>query len=44
MAEAAGARDLLERRRSGAKGKEHLVIAFKSSGGYVLIVYELKNQ
>ena len=44
MAEAAGSRALLEPRCGGAEGTEHLVIAFKSSDGYVLIVYELQKQ
>jgi hypothetical protein len=39
MAEAAGVRALLEPRCGGTEGTEYLHICFKSSGGYVLIVY-----
>jgi hypothetical protein len=39
MAEAAGARALLEPRCGGTEGTEYLHISFKSSAGYVLIVY-----
>jgi len=44
MAEAEGARALLEPRCGGTEGTEYLHIRFKSSGGYVLIVYELQKQ
>ena len=39
MAEAAGARALLEPRCEGTEGTEYLHISFKSSAGFVLIVY-----
>jgi len=39
MAETDGARALLERRCSGLRIIEDQSIAFKSSAGYVLIVY-----
>ena len=39
MAEAAGARALLEPRCGGTEGSEYQHISFKSSAGYVLIVY-----
>ena len=39
MAEAAGARALLEPRCGGTEGTEYLHISFKSSAGFVLIVY-----
>jgi hypothetical protein len=44
MAEAAGVRALLEPRCVGTEGTEYLHVGFKSSDGYVLIVYELKKQ
>ena len=39
MAEAAGVRALLEPRCVGTEGTEYLHVGFKSSDGYVLIVY-----
>ena len=39
MAEAAGARALLEPRCVGTEGTEYLHIGFKAFSGYVLIVY-----
>ena len=39
MAETDGARALLEPRCGGTEGTEYLHISFKSSAGYVLIVY-----
>ncbi len=39
MAEAAGALALLEPRCGGTEGTEYLHIRFKSSAGFVLIVY-----
>ena len=39
MGEAVGARALLEPRCGGTEGTEYLHIRFKSSAGYVLIVY-----
>ena len=39
MAEAAGVRALLEPRCVGTEGTEYLHVGFKSSYGYVLIVY-----
>ena len=39
MAEAEGARALLEPRCVGTEGTEYLHVGFKSSTGYVLIVY-----
>jgi len=43
MAEAEGARALLEPRCGGTEGTEYLQISFKSSAGFVLIVYEFKK-
>ena len=39
MAEAEGVRALLEPRCGGTEGTEYLHVGFKSSDGYVLIVY-----
>ena len=39
MAEAVGVRALLEPRCVGTEGTEYLHVGFKSSDGYVLIVY-----
>jgi hypothetical protein len=43
MAEAAGARALLEPRCGGTEETEYRHISFKSSAAYVLIVYEFQK-